>query len=594
MKIEKILEDRDKEIDRILNDKENINKIEPKWIEHEAAFYLQSELNKYDGIFDASGIKTKDGGISYDGIVEMMKDGSSKAKDLLGKIDVQVKGKLVDKIPIGNSKFGIEIKHLENYAKNILGVLLFVVYIDKETKEKKIFYRNLLPVDLKKIFYKIDENDDKDKKISIDVYPIDSNKKMALKRVCANFLKAQRQQVNKRIIVLKPDTKIKDSWVQDMREDEEEYLKNKTYLYVKVNEDEGFIPAILEDGGQIGQIEEINKPVTLNNIIYYNSYKEIITEEEKFIVIDNTITIKENTIHFSFEGNIEKKIKDMQFAAEFLKKYSVDNEENIRKLQTGVKVLIEFNELLKKFGIDIKQNLRALRNEDYKNINYFFNIIRNEKEVLKRFSQPTLYSLKLCGKEILFVINLDNENKNKNKLIVQNFFDEQIEGKIVLGYEGQYYKITPYIWLKNINIENVLNYDRNIVEKSINKCILNDIIADNFNQLLLSYILAYDRTKDENYYEIAMEIANKLVEFDEKNHVYMINKLQLCRRKRNLKREEIIILQDFKEKKDISNVEAYCIAKILDNKADIEYYFNNKLTEKEREELRKYPITNLK
>ena len=249
---------------------------------------------------------------------------------------------------------------------------------------------------------------------------------------------------------------------------------------------------------------------------------------------------------------------------------------------------------MKKFGIDIKQNLRALRNEDYKNINYFFNIIRNEKEVLKRFSQPTLYSLKLCGKEILFVINLDNENKNKNKLIVQNFFDEQIEGKIVLGYEGQYYKITPYIWLKNINIENVLNYDRNIVEKSINKCILNDIIADNFNQLLLSYILAYDRTKDENYYEIAMEIANKLVEFDEKNHVYMINKLQLCRRKRNLKREEIIILQDFKEKKDISNVEAYCIAKILDNKADIEYYFNNKLTEKEREELRKYPITNLK
>lgn len=139
------------------------------------------------------------------------------------------------------------------------------------------------------------------------------------------------------------------------------------------------------------------------------------------------------------------------------------------------------------------------------------------------------FSVKLCGKEILFVINLDNENKNK--LIVQNFFDEQIEGKIVLAYEGQYYKITPYIWLKDINIENVLNYYRSIVEKSLNKSILNDIIADNFNQLLLSYILAYDRTKDENYYEIAMKIANKLVKFDEKNHAYMINKMQLCRRK---------------------------------------------------------------
>ena len=343
MELEKVIENRNNEIDRILNDKDNIKKVDNKWIEQEAAFHLKSELNKYDGLFDASDIKTKDGGISYDGIVEVMKDGSSKAKDLLGRIDIQVKGTLVDKIPNGNSKFRIEIKHLENYAKNILGVLLFVVYIEKETKTKKIFYRNLLPIDLKKIFYKINEKDDKDKKISIDIYPIDSSKKMALKKVCANFLKAQSKQVNKRIMVLEPDIKIKEILVQDMRDNKGEYLKDKAYLYVKIHEDEGFIPAILGSGGKMSTVEKVNNPIILN-------------------------------------------------------------------------------------------------------------------------------------------------------------------------------------------------------------CMINDIIADNLNQLLLSYILAYDKTKDENYYEVAMMIANKLVEFNTENHVYMINKLQLCKRKRELTKQEINILQEYKNK----------------------------------------------
>ena len=590
MEIEKILEARDKEIEKVLNDEECIEKRTQKWIEHEAAIYLQSELNKYDGILDASGIKTKDGGISYDGIVEMMKDGSSKAKDLLGRIDVQVKGRLVDKIPTGNSKFRIEIKHLENYAKNILGVLLFVVYIEKETREKKIFYRNLLPVDLKQIFYKIDENDDKEKKISVDVYPIDSNKKTELKKVCANFLKAQKQQVNKRIILLNPDTPIIEGWIQDMRNDKEEYLKDKTYLYVKVHEDEGFIPAILGENGKISEIEIINKDIELDGIKYYDSCKIVTTEEERYAIIDDTITLKEKSIHFSFKGNIDKKIKDMQFAIRFLNKYTINNEKNIEKLQVAVNILTEFNEILQKFGIKIKENLNALTNEDYRHINYFFSIMKNEKEVVKRFLQPSVYSLKLCGKELLFIINL--ADKNKQKLLVQNFFDEKLEGRIVLGYNGQFYKITPYIWLKDIHIENLLNYNKDIVETSIINCIPNKITSEKLNLLLLSYISAYDRTKNEDFYRIALIIANKLVSFDKTNHIYMINKLQLLKRKRNLTEDEKIILQKYKEE-DITNVELYCISKILDNKSDIEYYYNSKLSDEERKEINKYPIMNL-
>ena len=56
----------------ILLDSEEIE-YSKKWTEHEAVIFVQSELNKYNGIFDPSDIISKDKGISYDGHIEVMK-----------------------------------------------------------------------------------------------------------------------------------------------------------------------------------------------------------------------------------------------------------------------------------------------------------------------------------------------------------------------------------------------------------------------------------------------------------------------------------------------------------------------------------------
>ena len=168
-------------IDKMLEDEDGINVMfSRKWAEHEGAIFLQQELNNYKGIFDASGITTKDKGISYDGRIEVMNNASEKGNEWIGYIDVQVKGTCVDEIKKGNSKFPIEVTHLENYTKNPLGVLFFVVQIQKDNLEKKIFYRYLLPVDLQKIFMTIKTTQETK---SIDIYPIDSNQKNMLKNV---------------------------------------------------------------------------------------------------------------------------------------------------------------------------------------------------------------------------------------------------------------------------------------------------------------------------------------------------------------------------------------------------------------------------
>lgn len=241
-----------------------------------------------------------------------MNNASEKGTEWIGQIDVQVKETCVDEIRKGNSKFSIEVTHLENYTKHPLGVLLFVVQIKRDTLEKKIFYRYLLPVDLQKIFMTITNQKTK----TIDIYPIDSNQKNMLKRKCLQFLKAREMQVGKRIIIIDESKQPLEVFVQDLRDDKNEYLKYKVYLYVKLNEDEGLIPAIMPQGARFGSIDIIKQPVVIQGVKYYDYIKKIIEDEEILYQYDENVTFNsnKNLINFKFRGSITELINDMSFA----------------------------------------------------------------------------------------------------------------------------------------------------------------------------------------------------------------------------------------------------------------------------------------
>ena len=169
MDVSTIKSDNLDKINKMLEDENELNvKFSTKWAEHEAVIYLQQELEKYRGIFDTTGIQIDDKGISYDGRIQVINNANRNKNEWIGYIDIQVKGTCVDEIKRGNSKFTVDVSDLENYAKHPLGVLSFVVQIKKDTLEKKIFYRFLLPVDLRKIFRTITNQKTK----TIDIYPL--------------------------------------------------------------------------------------------------------------------------------------------------------------------------------------------------------------------------------------------------------------------------------------------------------------------------------------------------------------------------------------------------------------------------------------
>ena len=113
------------------------------------------------------------------------------------------------------------------------------------------------------------------------------------------------------------------------------------------------------------------------------------------------------------------------------------------------------------------------------------------------------------------------------------------------------------------------------------------------NILALELINSYDKTKDEDFYQAAEKIIDKLLEWEENNSVEIINRLQLIKRKRNLTNEEINILYDIKNKENQREEIQYGISILLENKADIEYYYKQ-LSKEKKEQFSKLPIENLK
>lgn len=577
-------------IDKMLEDEDGINVMfSRKWAEHEGAIFLQQELNNYKGIFDASGITTKDKGISYDGRIEVMNNASEKGNEWIGYIDVQVKGTCVDEIKKGNSKFPIEVTHLENYTKNPLGVLFFVVQIQKDNLEKKIFYRYLLPVDLQKIFMTIKTTQETK---SIDIYPIDSNQKNMLKKKCLEFLKARDMQIGKRIVILDETKKPLEFFVQDFREDKDDYLKDKVYIYVKLNDNEGLVPAIMPKGGKIGAIEIINTPIVLKGIKFYDYVKRIIEEDAILYQYGENILLNADTgkINFKFQGTINKIINDMKFILMILEITENNYEKLTVTLKKKLHIIEKFKDNLKKINIVLEDKFLPFRSNDYLNMEHFNKLMENDRETIKKIDASGLHLIKICGKTLVLFLN-----RGKKEIKVYNFFDN-ISHKFVFmeKSEKEYIKICPYsLLIDALNFEDILNYNKSSVSTSIEYCENNDINRECMNLLALSCINSYDKTKKEEFYQLAKEFIDKLIEWKPNESIYIVNKIQLIRRKREFTEDEIEKLYRIKKEENNDIKLMYGISILLENKSDISYYYR-KLDEKTKKEFSKYPIEHLK
>lgn len=94
-------------------------------------------------------IPTGDKGPVWDGSLLLYSaDGKNRNSSMIGPIHTQVKATCNTTIPSSTARYKVKVENLSIYQNN-LGVAFFLVYINPQTKDSKIFYSLLAPMELK-------------------------------------------------------------------------------------------------------------------------------------------------------------------------------------------------------------------------------------------------------------------------------------------------------------------------------------------------------------------------------------------------------------------------------------------------------------
>lgn len=525
-------------------------------IEQNAVDFLSLFLRK-TGLIQPN-ISKNDKTISWDGEIFLFKNKNHTKNALIGKIPVQVKGtrRKLEGITV---KHSVEISDLNNYY-NDNGCMFFYVYYDEKNDNGSIYYRKLLPVDLKVLLEKYG----KQKICSIE-FDLLSNKTIGeVFSIMNDFIyhrKMQSGSIIKKYTSLeelqKSGVKIKDIKIEEsifgdsIADVKERILKNVHYPYAEVEGESKPLPITPIEFS--GILEKRICDISVNGKNFYNSVGKITTRNGDYYRIGQSTKLsfdekKRLKISFKLDGTLELRIHDLKFLLSIL-----DNKQ------------FEINGKT----IPLPQVEEIDKEKEKKRLQYFLNIKKTLKQLGIR-EQLDLNGLSKSDEEELKMLILSVMNGNGKK-IVDNDIDEllpiqvgnlRILARLEKNDNGKYYitsffkrkKMFANIELGNGKIEKreysqFILLNEKLMREASNmdyETISKDIISkphwqeydDAVQRLMLMMLKVYDVKKDELILECAEEIQNWIMEVQDNTDMNLLNNMQIIKRKRNLTTDE--------------------------------------------------------
>ncbi len=241
---------------------------------------------------------------AWDGNIFVYRNPGKKKKDILGVIPVQIKTHVVEYFSSEDATESFEISDLKNYY-NDKGIILFVV----ETKENedKMFYKDLMPSDLKSILESLGNENQGTKAIKLHYLPFDSIKK--LEEICRNFLLNSKLQISTINYPLKREDakELFIHFIADRDYVDDYLLQNEVYVYGKQNP---FEPERFIEKKRLQTIGvECNDGVFIKSNKYYQNYEHRKSRTSREIILGKEININLDTkkLHYHFLGTLRIK-----------------------------------------------------------------------------------------------------------------------------------------------------------------------------------------------------------------------------------------------------------------------------------------------
>lgn len=523
-----------------------MSKISKRKLERLAVESVTSEANKPTSLLVAN-IPVGDKGISFDGDIEVFKDDSESVQSLIGKVPVQVKGTQVSVFSQDKRTFSLGLAHFGNYYDSH-GVILFVVEI-KKTGETKIFYKQLLPKELREIIKTYGEEKQQKQRI----IELRSLAETTLDIVCQKFLRESRKQ---------PPLLIEHNPFK------ENDFTSFELTSLTFNPQKSETSNIFEhDFTLYGIKETLNFPLKhtrihsyttrMTEIVFTNGHEYEfnidVTEEQirTIILIEECLEVSYSAIDAKFNFSIIKfgclstQLKILPFINDFLTDTSIEFKRLSIRLedlttQNNEMLIGVFNELhstlvkLESVFNTLKVPLETKIDEDPSDLNNLIDQINSFVQMFldkdySNFSikEPETAKFTLFRLGLLKLILFYNPASEE---VLSNAFSEEFllsDTRIIL--DGNSYPHSPYVKMTVTALAYGSNVDLEIIKKSFENFnpFFNEISANATNDFCLMCINTFDLSKNLQLLYLAEHIYNSY-KGENLNHIIVdINKFQI-------------------------------------------------------------------
>lgn len=568
-------------------------------------------------------IAKKDRGPSFDGYIcaYRKKGGNHPKNDCLGQAWVQIKGCECKAIGSGKKKFSVSLTDIRLYLQEG-GVLFFVVYIAKDDDSEIVYYRKLLPYDLKKILKEHGEQ----KSYSIELKQFPQNKE-GVSDLVINFIRDRDKQ---RVSIHSEDVTVNQLEIDGK-------MNGLSFGYSSTSIDENFpmdylmnhdfyIYADIGYGLEIpiehidkfeAAITVVPKKICVKNKQYYSSYKIQYKSGMRQICIGGALKLTENAkdsklkVEFIPEGTLGQCINDEEFLSD-----AVENNEIIIE-GMPIRLTDNVDGLVKKIDIDkLKQHLQYLRK--VKDVLLCLHVKKelqlssiekkdelNIARLISAIDEKNLVELKdtgkIIGKYIIGNIKLlmfAIKDKDSGLFKLYDFFDSPIEASGI-DQDNKEFASTPCVHLTAENLLEYDNIDCTIIMERIRKVPYTIQFENQLTIFLLQIIKACDLNglPLKEYMELAGQVNEyiKTKSVAQDKSIIILNDMQLKRRTKGLSSQDIEMINHVIQRAMmLHNERILAGAYLILNRQEEAQKHYNLLTKEEQKEFDEFPICRYK
>ena len=554
----------------------------------------------------------------WDGHIYLYSEPQKDKKHLIGRIPVQIKGTEVRRFISKKYHFKIEVDDLKAYLHE---PTVYIVCQEKEnSKERKLFYRRLLPETIKNIL----KGKEKQNSVSVLMHSVpesliefenlmkvfhgDSKKQLSFADKKSLTMDDARKRGINEFSFLMP-TKIM-SPIELMK-----YASTHTsFIYAKIDKDLDIEVPIADGPFSFKFRQDIKKEIAVNGKIFYDSYTNEIIDGKMIISINDFLILTlplENKKEIKLEiknhlNSLKSSIKEHDFllaihdAGEltingFTIKLKINEKNNIEQIRQKVFQWKRLQKVLEILHVNKDLDLSSITEEQGQFIDILIDTFLNKNSISIEKKENTILLQEISNVKLLMYIYTNSEGKG----VLGDFFDHRIDIRYQVN-TSKTIKASPFSYLQNedlwVKCDNI-PYEMQI---SSYKNLGGDYehIYELANLDLLSMIKAYDVVeKDDTHKRVQLsEAINNLDNWllstdksDERHLIHTINHYQIIKRHRCYTEDEIDSIKSLYTNDEISMQIKVCLSLLLDDMQSFHTWYKN-CTDSEKTQLKSWPI----